>query len=274
LATDLCGPADGPPVLLLHGLGQTPQSWGVAAGKLGEQGWRAYAVDHRGDGDSDRSPAGAYEHAHVAADVLALCKSLGKPLVIGASLGGVAALFAQGTSDEPLFRELVLIDITPEIDMDGARRIISFMAVNPDGDADLEEAAEAISSYRGGRGKPSPRGLMRVLRQGTDGRWRWHWDPRLPDARRSWLTDPRSADAYRDRMRAGMTAGISKLNVPTMLVRGGSGDIVTLEAAQALLGLIPHAQFVDVADASHMVAGDRNDAFSAAVLGCALPLLE
>jgi pimeloyl-ACP methyl ester carboxylesterase len=275
LVADVCGPADGPPGLLLHGLGQTRQSWGLAAAKLGEQGSRAYAVDHRGHGDSDRSSAGAYDHAHVAQDVLTLCKALGKaPLVIGASLGGVAALFAQGTSDEQLFRGLVLVDITPDIDMDGARRIISFMAVNPDGYANLDEAAEAISAYRSGRGKPSLRGLARVLRQGSDGRWRWHWDPRLLDARKDWLTNPSAADTYRDRMRAGMTAGIDKLNVPTMLVRGGSSDIVTLQAAQALLKLIPHAQFVDVAEANHMVAGDRNDAFTTAVLDFAFPLLR
>ena len=48
--------------------------------------------------------------------------------------------------------------------------------------------------------------------------------------------------------------------------------MVTREAAEALLQLLPHARFVDVADASHMVAGDRNDAFSAAVLEFALPL--
>ncbi|MBI3759771.1 MAG: hypothetical protein HY269_08475 [Deltaproteobacteria bacterium] len=71
-----------------------------------------------------------------------------------------------------------------------------------------------------------------------------------------------------------MTAGIDKLNVPTMLVRGGSSDIVTLEAARALIALIPRARFVDVADASHMVAGDRNDAFTAAVLDFARPLLK
>ena len=53
-----------------------------------------------------------------------------------------------------------------------------------------------------------------------------------------------------------------------------SSDVVTPEAAAALLQLIPHAKFVDVADASHMVAGDRNDIFSAAVLEFALPLIE
>ena len=71
-----------------------------------------------------------------------------------------------------------------------------------------------------------------------------------------------------------MTAGAHKLAVPTMLVRGGSSDVVTREAAEALLQLIPHALFIDVADASHMVAGDRNDAFTSAVLEFALPLLR
>jgi len=51
-------------------------------------------------------------------------------------------------------------------------------------------------------------------------------------------------------------------------------DVVTVEAAQALLGMIPHARYVDVADATHMVAGDRNDAFATAVLEFAQPLLR
>ena len=276
LVADVYGPADGPPALLLHGFGQNRQSWGLTAARLGGQGWRAYAIDQRGHGDSDRSAIAAYEHADFAGDLLVLCDALRKrPLVIGASLGGAAALVAQGTSDVQLYRGLVLVDITPDVDMDGARRIISFMAANPDGYANLEEAATAIAVYRGlDRGKPSPKGLSRVLCQGADGRWRWHWDPRLLDARRAWLDDPAGAAAYRERIRAGMTTGAHQLDAPTMLVRGGSSDVVTREAAEALLQLLPHARFVDVADASHMVAGDRNDVFSAAVLEFALPLLQ
>jgi hypothetical protein len=71
-------------------------------------------------------------------------------------MGGVAAMVAQGASDAQLYRGLVLVDITPDIDMAGARRILSFMAANPNGYADLDEAVEAIAAYRGpGRGKSS-----------------------------------------------------------------------------------------------------------------------
>ena len=38
------------------------------------------------------------------------------------------------------------------------------------------------------------------------------------------------------------------------------------ETARHFLEIVPHAEFVDVTDAGHMVAGDQNDRFSDAVL--------
>jgi pimeloyl-ACP methyl ester carboxylesterase len=43
-------------------------------------------------------------------------------------------------------------------------------------------------------------------------------------------------------------------------------DVVSEETAQEFLQLVPHAQYVDVRDAHHMVAGDRNDAFTPPVV--------
>jgi pimeloyl-ACP methyl ester carboxylesterase len=56
------------------------------------------------------------------------------------------------------------------------------------------------------------------------------------------------------------------LHLPVLLVRGGRSDILSLETAAEFLALVPHAEFVDVGDAHHMVAGDQNDAFSAGVV--------
>jgi pimeloyl-ACP methyl ester carboxylesterase len=275
LVADAYGPPGGPPALLLHGLGQSRQSWGGAAARLGEQGWRAHAVDLRGHGDSEWPATSAYHHGEVGHDVLALCDACEEPpLVVGASLGGAASLFAQATAERQLFRGLVLVDITPDVDMEGGRRIVAFMAADPDGYATLEDASAAIAAYRGAARPPSAAGLARVLRQGEDGRWRWHWDPRALDIRKTWLDDPEAAEAYATDIRTGMSAGARKVTVPTLLVRGGSSDVVTVEAARKLLDLIPHARFVDVADAGHMVAGDRNDAFSSAVLDFAAALLR
>lgn len=275
LVADVYGASASPPAVFFHGSGQTRQSWGRAADALSGQGWRVYTVDHRGHGDSDRAPNGGYEHADVAQDVLAICADLAEPpLVIGASLGGSASLVAQGKSDTALFRGLVLVDIAPTIDLEGARRIVAFMSANPDGYESLDDASVAIGAYRGnGKGAPSHAGLERVLRQGDDGRWRWHWDPRLLDSRRVWLADPSLARVALESLRSAMMTGAARLDVPTLLVRGGSSDLITTEAAQELVGAIPHATFVDVTGAGHMVAGDRNDAFTAEVLRFAAALM-
>ncbi len=64
-----------------------------------------------------------------------------------------------------------------------------------------------------------------------------------------------------------MEAAARALTCPTLLVRGKSSDLVTEEAAQEFLALVPHAEFVDVGGAGHMVAGDDNDVFARQVLG-------
>ena len=56
LIADERGPADAPPVLFLHGGGQTRHAWGGAAGRIAERGWRTITLDLRGHGESDWAP--------------------------------------------------------------------------------------------------------------------------------------------------------------------------------------------------------------------------
>ena len=49
-------------------------------------------------------------------------------------------------------------------------------------------------------------------------------------------------------------------------MRGASSELVTEAHAKEFLELVPHADYVDVSGARHMVAGDRNDHFADAVL--------
>jgi len=49
------------------------------------------------------------------------------------------------------------------------------------------------------------------------------------------------------------------------LVRGRMSELVTPEAAEAFLRVVPNARFDDISGAGHMVAGDKNDAFTSAV---------
>ena len=53
--------------------------------------------------------------------------------------------------------------------------------------------------------------------------------------------------------------------MPTLVVRGGDSRVVSAEGVAHLAELIPHACYVDVAGAGHMVAGDQNDGFNAVI---------
>ncbi len=60
LRADVAGPDSGAPVVLLHGGGQTRGAWGKTVSTLAARGFRAYAVDMRGHGESDWAEGGDY----------------------------------------------------------------------------------------------------------------------------------------------------------------------------------------------------------------------
>ena len=69
-----------------------------------------------------------------------------------------------------------------------------------------------------------------------------------------------------ERFRPLLEAAMRNITVPTMLVWGLLSDVVTQEGVDELTERIPHATVVEVGGAAHMIAGDRNDAFSDAVV--------
>ena len=260
LAGDSWGDPAGPPVLLLHGGGQTRHAWGRAAHAIAGRGWRAVTLDLRGHGDSAWSPDGLYGLNRFADDVRCTVRALGAtPVVVGASLGGLASLVALGEEPRAHAKALVLVDVVPRMEERGVDRIRDFMTSAPEGFASLDEAADAVASYLHHRPRPSDlSGLRKNLRPRPDGRWMWHWDPSFIRGDRDRPSD------FDDHER--LEAAARAISVPTLLVRGGVSDVVSVDGALALQALMPHARLVDVAGAGHMVAGDRNDRFSAAVL--------
>lgn len=260
LVGDVWGTADRTPALLLHGGGQTRHAWKRTATVLARHGYCAIAVDQRGHGDSGWSFDGKYEIDHFANDVRQLATSLSrKPVLIGASLGGMASLIAAGEADTSLAEALVLVDITPRIDPAGVERVRKFMAAHiDDGFASLEEAADAIAAYLPHRPRPKRlNGLRRNLRRGKDGRYRWHYDPAFVHGM--------SAHADRDR-ETRLSAAARRLPIPVLLVRGGSSELVSEDIAREFVAQLPNARYVDVHGASHMVAGDVNDPFTEQVV--------
>lgn len=252
IVADVAGPPGGAPVLLLHGGGQTRASWGGALVEGAKRGFLMVSADARGHGESGWSPGGAYGMTDHAADIAAVARALGRPpILVGASMGGMASL-TYASLGHPL-AGLVMVDIAPTVNPVGTSKILAFMHSAPEGFASVEEAADAVSSYLPHRKRPKDvSGLMRNLRL-RDGRYYWHWDPRMFRDDRP----PRDVDGLRDAARG--------LKVPTLLVRGRLSDVLSQEGVDDFLQLVPHAEYADIAGADHMVAGDKNDAFNAAV---------
>ena len=255
------GSADSRPVLLLHGAGQTRHAWNRTAVALAGEGWHAVALDARGHGDSAWCPNGDYSIEQFISDlkyvVMRVTDECGyPPAVVGASLGGITALLAQGEEDRSLFSALVLVDITPRLDSGGVARILKFMRVHQQGFASLQEAADAVASYQSHRVRQakSADGLRKNLRL-VDGRYYWHWDPKLLDH----VARLDVEIVNRQRLAA------KNLSLPVQLVHGEMSEIVSEESARDFLRLVPHASYVNVSNAAHMVAGDDNDVFAAAV---------
>jgi peroxiredoxin len=130
------------------------------------------------------------------------------------------------------------------------------------GFASLEEVADAIAAYNPLRDRPSDlQGLRKNLRR-RGGRWYWHWDPAFI-AGTTRLPPSEILDIAR------MHAAVQRIvddGTPMMLVRGRMSDLVSTDKAAEFVDRFPAVEFTDVSGAGHMVAGDRNDAFTAAVL--------
>ncbi len=265
LVGDERGEPEAPPVVLLHGGGQTRHSWGGTADALADKGWRAFTLDARGHGESDWSPEQDYRLSSFAGDVRAFVEGpLGRsPFLIGASLGGLTSILLAGEMAPGIARGIVLVDIIPDMEQAGADRIQQFMAANAaTGFASLEEVADAVAAYNPHRPRPTDlSGLRKNVRE-RDGRWYWHWDPAFVGGTADL---PPSEISDRPRLN-GAVATIVAGGTPVMLVRGRVSDLVSEEKAAAFCERFPSVEFVDVSGAGHMVAGDRNDAFTAAVV--------
>jgi len=256
LAADRAGPRGAPTVVLGHGGGQTRHSWDKCEEQLAAAGYHAINYDLRGHGDSDWSPDGDYGIEARARDLIAVAGQGSKPVaLVGASLGGMTALAAASLGFD--VAALVLVDIVPKMSPAGVAKIRSFMTAHQDGFESYEEAADAISAYYPDRPRPKDlSGLAKNLRAHPDGRFHWHWDQRM-------MTDTRADPRH---MLALLDAADWTDRVPTLLVRGMKSDIVTDDGVEDLKRRIPALEIADIRGAGHMVAGDRNDDFNAAVI--------
>jgi pimeloyl-ACP methyl ester carboxylesterase len=252
-----------PPVIFLHGGGQTRHSWGETATRVAESGWQSLVLDARGHGDSAWSDVGDYRLESFAEDLRLVIEQLDRqPFLVGASLGGLTSILVAGELAPDVVRGVVLVDIVPDMEEAGAQRIGAFMVEHAEaGFSSLDEAAEVVAAYNPHRAKPMDTGGLRKNLRERDGRLYWHWDPRFMIAEGG-----SGPIEILDVNRLHTAVGRIVADVPVLLVRGRVSDLVTAEKAAEFCARFPAVEYMDVSDAGHMVAGDRNDAFTASVV--------
>lgn len=256
------GPADGEPVLCVHGLGGWAENWRETLQALGDAGFHAVAIDLPGFGDSEAAPGESYfrgEAALYARLVPAALDALGvrQAHVLGHSLGGAVAYMGAVSAPERV-RSLTLV--APGglgLDLPWTLRLGSVPFIGTLLRPGTRRAARAglASCFRDPRRIPaalleecdrysrsSIPETFRVLQAGVTLRGL------RPDIRKEWLA------------RAGRYEG------PVLVVWGENDAVLPLAHARAATELFPRAALRTIPDAGHLVMVEQPEAFREVVL--------
>ncbi len=240
----------------LHGFALNCHSFDEVAPALSDRlHW--YALDQRGHGRSDRAAElGDYSRDHMADDIRAFIagNQLDRPVVVGHSMGGMNSMtFAARYPDQ--LRALVLIDVGPEVTVDGAQQVRQFVAGPYEMDS-LDEWVEHTHRYYPFRSKEGIRKRLAVsLRETPDGRMAKQFDERFRQSDFRGVAESRS-DIW---------ATARALQCPTLLLHGEKSPVLKREQAEAFATAVASVRLVTIAEAGHSVAGDQPEACAAAV---------
>ena len=246
---DVFGRRDGPPLLMIQGLGTDSRGWALQRLAFGRK-YRCYTLDNRGTGRSDR-PSGAYSLDQMALDGLAVLDAEGvdRAHIIGASMGGVIAQII-GVLHPDRTRSLVLACTACR--HHAWRREL------------LQEWADAVDE-----------GGMAAL---GDEALEWLIGPRLRKRFGIWLNllarivlqappEPFIAqvgailDATED-----LRYELGTIRVPTLVITGSQDSLTPVGDAEELAELIPHARLEVLGGAAHGLMVEAPNAFNDAVV--------
>jgi pimeloyl-ACP methyl ester carboxylesterase len=237
----------GPPALLLHGLAGYAGEWTATARWLTSR-CRVVALDARGHGGSERTPADVSRAAHVADAAFVIERlGLGPAIVVGQSLGGQAALLL--AAEHPsLVRGLVLADAGPG-GFDDARAV----------EANVEDLARALGrwpvpfasreaaiAFFGGP-SPSAEAWADGLEQ-RDGGWWPRFDADV------------MARTLREATRRSYWPQWERISCAALVVRAGRGQLSAVDARK-MAERGRRADVVEIPDAGHDVHLDSPGAW-------------
>jgi pimeloyl-ACP methyl ester carboxylesterase len=247
-----------PPVLCLHGGGQTAYMYEELGAAIGHR-YHLLAPDLPSHGDSDSmsldpdAPVGLGPQM-ISNTMPPLLDHFGMQRValVGASLGGLTSIrFAAEHPDRAA--AIALIDVGHRLEPEGVRKIIDFMSAH-ESFASLDEAADEISKYLPGRKNVRPESLTRNLRQRDDGRWVWKHG--FGRRFREVSEDDHPANNL-DTFLGGVKEAAETILCPVLVLRGDASDVLSQQGAEEVAALMPNARLATVEKAGHLAAGDN-----------------
>jgi pimeloyl-ACP methyl ester carboxylesterase len=242
------GPSTAPPVLCLHGGGQTAYMYEELGDALRDR-YHVLAPDLPWHGDSD--PIDDMGRQTLAESIPPLMHEFGfeRAAFVGASLGGIVSMTLAAARPE-LVTSIVLIDIGHRLEDEGVNRIIEFMT-RRESFASLEEAAGEVAEYLPQRKQVKAENLRRNLRQRPDGRWEWKhsYGRRIRE-------QGEIPGGWRELM-AGLEQEITGIHRPVLVLRGAASDVLSDEGAEEVAALLPDARLARIKSAGHHAAGDN-----------------
>lgn len=237
------------PVVCLHGLTRNSKDFEDVAPRLAATGRRVLVPDVRGRGRSDRDPNPEnYRIPLYARDMLRLLDALGigRAVFVGTSMGGLIAMTV-ATLRARSVEAVVLNDVGPEVGSEGIARILSY-AGKPAEVGDWDAAADYVrrighAAFPAFSESDWRRHARRTFRD-IAGRPAFDYDPLImaPIARRPVKT--RS-------LAARLMFRLMARRRPTLLIRGGSSDLMTGEIAAAMKRSAPAMREAVVPNVGH-----------------------
>lgn len=234
---------DKPPVVLLHGLMTNGACWTPLARAL-EEDYDVVMPDARGHGHSS-APDHGYSYENLAADVVSLINTLGlpSPVLVGHSMGGMtAAVVASRYSN--LLKGLVLADptfLTPERQHEVHKSDVAAQHRRI-----LNGSKEGLLAEMQVRHSSRPREVIELFAHAR-------------------LQTTMSAFEILTPPNPNYVQLINALALPSLLVIGDVGSIVSPAVTAELVELNQHLKVVKIAEAGHAVPYDQPERFSAVV---------
>lgn len=235
----------GPPLVLIHGLGSSTQDWEVQVSEFSKS-YRVVTLDLRGHGQTDKPP-GPYSIPMMAKDVKGLLQTLNLPPVhlVGLSLGGAVAF--QFAIDFPDWvKTLTIVNSGPslggspeEAKQEIERRVGIVQQMG------MRAMGEALSPTLFPKPEQAP------LRETFIKRWA--------------TNDPQAyIEATRSILGWNVTEKLKEIKCPTLILAADQ-DYTPVAAKEAYVKLIPNAELVVITDAHHAMSMECPEKFNAAL---------